>query len=192
MRFFLDTEFHDRPEGTDLLSLGLVAADGRELYRVSADYDRAAADANPWLAANVLPLLDRDGEPAPVPLATIAQDVAAFCAACDDGRRPEVWAWNGAYDFYLLAKLFGRLLDVPAAVPTLFLDLKQWARSLGNVTVPAQGADVHHALADARHDLATWAWLGEFEQARLSKRDERVRTKLVAAATSALRAAPLR
>ena len=191
MRFFLDTEFIDDAAGTDLISIGLVAANGAEFYAVSSEYDRAAAEARPWLAEHVLPLLDRPGEPDPLPRAVIAADLEKFCLTHDDGRKPEVWACHGSYDFYLLAKLYGRQLDVPAAVPTSFFDLKQWARSLGNVTVPAQESDHHPALADARHDRDVWRWLADYENRRQVKRDERVRARLITAATDALRSATL-
>ena len=192
MRYFLDTEFIDSDAGTDLISLGMVAANGAEFYAVSSEYDRQAAESYPWLVEHVLGYLDRPGEPAPVKRAEIATGLAAFCDANGDGKRAEVWAWNGTYDFYLLAKLWGRLVDVPASVPTRFLDLKQKAWSLGNLTVPAQAADTHHALADARHDRDVYAWLNEAEIVQQHRRAERIRTKLLTAATTTLRDTPLR
>ena len=56
MLIFLDTEFTDfvRP---DLISIGLVAEDGREFYAERTDYRRN--ECNDFVCATVLPLLGR-------------------------------------------------------------------------------------------------------------------------------------
>lgn len=56
MLVFLDTEFTDfiRP---DLISIGLVAEDGREFYAERNDYRRE--DCNDFVVSDVLPLLHR-------------------------------------------------------------------------------------------------------------------------------------
>ena len=56
MLVFLDTEFTDfiRP---DLISIGLVAKDGREFYAERNDYRRE--DCNDFVVSDVLPLLHR-------------------------------------------------------------------------------------------------------------------------------------
>jgi hypothetical protein len=191
MRFSLDTEFRDHRGGTELISIAMVADDGREFYAISSEFDRAAAVADGWLKQNVLPYLEADDAPKPAPLAVIADELAEFCASCDDGRRPQVWAWNGAYDFYLLVKLYGRLVDVPEAVPTDFRDLKQWARQLGNITAPAQDGAEHNALFDARHGKVVWEFLSRAERGQRTRRDERVRARLVGAIATTLRDTPV-
>lgn len=37
MRYFFDTEFHEDGQTIDLISIGIVAEDGREFYAVSRD-----------------------------------------------------------------------------------------------------------------------------------------------------------
>lgn len=63
MRYFLDTEFHEnfykpflgkRRHFIDLISIGIVAEDGREYYAISRDFDLKAAWNNHWLRENVL------------------------------------------------------------------------------------------------------------------------------------------
>ena len=39
MKYFIDTEFVDDGKTIDLISIGIVAEDGRELYVESADFD---------------------------------------------------------------------------------------------------------------------------------------------------------
>jgi hypothetical protein len=52
MRYFLDTEFIEDGETIDLISIGLVAEDGRELYLVNQEcrFERASK----WVEKNVL------------------------------------------------------------------------------------------------------------------------------------------
>lgn len=192
MRYYIDTEFLDRPsQPVQLISIGVVADTGAEFYAVSSEYDRGAVDSDPWLRENVLPHLLAPGEPAPMSQEDIAESLATFCESQDDGRGSEAWAWNGAYDFFLLSRLFGHRGGIPAAVPHRFLDLKQWALAVGNPSVPAQEEDAHHALADARHDRVVHAWLVEHEQKLRRRRTERIRTRLLSAIAVAGREAEL-
>lgn len=68
MRFFIDTEFHEfskrqmflgmpigKPINTiEIISIGIVADNGNNLYLVSKDFDIDAAWSNEWLKDNVL------------------------------------------------------------------------------------------------------------------------------------------
>lgn len=58
MKYFLDTEFHEyKKNGVDtieLISIGIVAEDGREYYAVCNEFDIHAAMNNDWLRLNVL------------------------------------------------------------------------------------------------------------------------------------------
>ena len=61
-RWFLDTEFHDDGRIIDLISIALVAEDGKNFYyAVSTEFDQERC--NDWVKANVLPKL-----PSPLPL----------------------------------------------------------------------------------------------------------------------------
>lgn len=55
MRYFLDTEFAEDGRTIDLISITIVAEDGREFYAVSTEFD--AEKCNPWVKENVLPKL---------------------------------------------------------------------------------------------------------------------------------------
>lgn len=39
MRYWFDTEFHEEQNSLELISIGLVAEDGRAYYAESSDYD---------------------------------------------------------------------------------------------------------------------------------------------------------
>lgn len=55
MKYYIDTEFRDDGKCIDLISIGVAAEDGRELYVQSAAFD--LQEANPWVKENVLPHL---------------------------------------------------------------------------------------------------------------------------------------
>ena len=52
MRYFYDTEFIENGSTIDLVSIGIVAEDGREYYAVSTDADHTKA--NKWVRKHVL------------------------------------------------------------------------------------------------------------------------------------------
>ena len=55
MRYFYDTEFIDNGRIIDLISIGVVADDGREFYAVSTEFDPESAGR--WVRTHVLPKL---------------------------------------------------------------------------------------------------------------------------------------
>jgi hypothetical protein len=162
VKIFYDTEFIEDGKTIDLVSIGMVAEDGRELYAVSAEFSFSALQRNEWLMANVAPSLPikpaREGGPWDTShpdypricaRSEIAWQVERFIAATPD---VELWAWYGAYDHVALCQLWGRMIDLPPGVPMWTNDLKQEAERLGNPTMPKQAEGEHNALADARHN----------------------------------------
>jgi hypothetical protein len=166
MKVFYDTEFIDDGRTIDLISIGMVAEDGREYYAVSSEFDVDALHANKWLVDNVwphLPLIDRSDDeyygclntdhPAVKPRAEIAAEALEFLLT--DGY-PELWAWYAAYDHVALAQLWGPMVTMPVGLPMYTHDLKQEFDRQDATSQPIQVGDEHHALADARwsHQLA--------------------------------------
>lgn len=147
MRYFYDTEFHEDGTTIDLISIGIVAEDGREYYAVNEDANWARIRKHPWLMENVFPQLPFSGDWKPK--TQIRDEVAAFLL--HDGP-PELWAWFSAYDHVALAQLFGTMMDLPEGIPMYthdlrsFIDWKPPHRAL-----PKQADGVHDALADAQH-----------------------------------------
>ena len=176
MRIFYDTEFLEDGYTIGLISIGLVAEDGRELYRIVQDNEVInRAVRHEWLRTNVLPhlpiIIDPDSHDGAAwrwdedsalyrefvwPRQYIAEEVARFILATPN---PRLWAWYGAYDHVALAQLFGRMIDLPDGIPMFTCDLKQEAVRLGDPRVPEQQAGEHDALADARHNLAIATYL---------------------------------
>ncbi|MGW7196623.1 3'-5' exoribonuclease domain-containing protein [Streptomyces chryseus] len=165
MKIFYDTEFLDDGRTIDLISIGMVAEDGRQLYAVSSEFDQAAVRQHGWLMANVWPSLPILKNPAGVrgtdrldvthpdvrPRAQIARMVAQFILDTPD---PQLWAYYAAYDHVALAQLWGPMSGLPAGIPMQTCDLVQEAQRLGvtPAELPQQADGHHNAIADARHN----------------------------------------
>lgn len=148
MKYFYDTEFYDNGHTVDLISIGIVAEDGRMHYSVSEDapFDWIN-DTQPWLRENVVAQLP--DEHFWKPREQIRDEVYAFLTA--GNTPPELWAWFAAYDHLCLSQLWGRMIDVPAPIPQFTNDVRSLAGWTGITKLPMQPAGLHDALQDARH-----------------------------------------
>lgn len=174
MRYWLDTEFIEDGVTIDLISIGIVAEDGREFYAENSEAAHWRASA--WVKENVLPHLwstaadktrynrwFRDGGCGGLlSPASIAREVRQFCDPEKYGK-PEFWGYYADYDWVALCQLFGTMMDLPKGWPMYCRDLKQWADDMGNPKLPPEGKDEHHALADARWNRKAWEFIGARE-----------------------------
>ena len=162
MKFFFDTEFIEDGKTIDLVSIGIVAEDGREYYAISKEFN--ASNADDWVKANVLAHLPKveavissmpEGirgihakniyPPEYKTRSQIRNDVLTFAGQ----DNPEFWAYYADYDWVVLCQLFGRMVDLPDGWPYYCRDLKQLIDSIDKTELP-ECKDKHHALADAR------------------------------------------
>jgi hypothetical protein len=151
MKFWFDTEFHEDGRTINLISIGVVAEDGREYY-AEAQGAHIIASQSDWLRANVLPHLTGQRKQGSI----IANELIEFM-----GEKPEIWAYYADYDWVALCWLFGTMMQLPKGWPMYCRDLKQWCDSVGNPRLPKQTSTEHNALADARWTRDTWFWLRE-------------------------------
>jgi hypothetical protein len=169
LRYFYDCEFLEDGKTIELISIGIVAEDGRELYLVNRDAPWKRIKKHEWLMANVVPHLPQphgdwiNQMPKSWPIdfhnsavkdrMTISQLVEHFLFDYDWSPEPDVelWAWYGAYDHVVLCQLFGLMIDLPRGIPMWTNDLQQELRRLGNPSMPEQASGLHNALEDARH-----------------------------------------
>lgn len=180
MHYYLDTEFIEDGSTIDLISIGIVAEDGREYYAINYNCDFSKADY--WVLENVLkPMgLDLKGfyyDPSSPDASSayresysnaktksqITHEVAMF-SGCDAkthpwgieyyvperNEKPEFWANYGASDWVAFYQLWGRLIDLPDGFPWYFNELKQEANRIGGYPTHIPNEDKHNALADAR------------------------------------------
>ncbi len=168
MKYWYDTEFIENGSTIDLISIGIVAEDGREYYAISYDFD--PAKASEWVKENVLvhlpdrnPQFSANGQHPWRKRATIKSDLLDFCDREVYGK-PEFWGYYSAYDHVALCQLFGTMMDLPKKWPMYTRDIKQWCDQLGNPELPKQDKGSHHALADARWTRAAWEYLQALER----------------------------
>jgi hypothetical protein len=157
MKYWYDTEFIEDGSTIDLISIGIVAEDGREYYAQSEEFD--ASKANEWVRTNVLAQL----EPGRKLRYSIKRDLLDFCDPEKYGK-PELWGYFSAYDHVAFCQLFGTMMDLPKGYPMYTRDIKQWCDSLGNPQLPEQGKGEHNALADARWNKVAWEFLASIER----------------------------
>jgi hypothetical protein len=149
MRYFHDTEFDEDGKTINLISIGIVAEDGREFYACNTAADERWV--RPWVRDNVFPHLPPRADTAWMTRGGIREGIENFIAA--GHSRPEFWCYYGASDWVVFYQLWGRLLDMPKGYPKWFRELKQLAVDVDdpdlNTLVP-KPPNAHHALADAR------------------------------------------
>ncbi len=157
MKYWLDTEFIEDGKTIDLISIGIVAEDGRDHYFQSVECDHSKA--NDWVRENVIAHLEHIG------CGRGAPPMTSRCYGPDVPSCP--WRSRSAIaaelihfcDWVAICQLFGRMIDLPKGWPMYCRDLKQWCDDLGNPRLPEQGKGEHHALADAQWNLNAWRFL---------------------------------
>lgn len=170
LNIFFDTEFIEKPNTIQLISIGIVDKNGREFYSVSSDYNYD--DANPRVQEHVIkPMYEKYLEehsavnfnainkymnPVPEEMHNfhrkigksnkdIAKDVLNFVG--DD--YPEFWAYFGAYDWVVFCWLFGPMVDLPDHFQMYCHDIKQLMDMYKLDKLPYPENE-HNALADAK------------------------------------------
>jgi hypothetical protein len=158
VRYFLDTEFYENGTTIDLISIGVVAEDGREFYAVSQDAQLHCV--SDWVRANVLPSLPPYGSAFWMKRADIAAKLERFVReGLVEDTKPEFWAYYADYDWVALCQLFGTMMDLPKGFPMFCRDLKQLSVDVGSPKHPKDPAGEHNALADALWNQALYAQL---------------------------------
>ena len=151
-RYFYDCEFIEDGRTIELISIGVIAQDGREFYAVSTDFDPATAGQ--WVKRNVLGKLPSPSDPCWRTRNRIRDDLYEFLMA--PGLPIELWAWYAAYDHVVLGQLWGAMPAMPREVPKLTKEIRQHWEVAGCPPIPEPGKDRHNALADARLGYARW------------------------------------
>jgi 3' exoribonuclease, RNase T-like len=186
-----DCEFLEDGRTIELISIGMVAEDGREYYAVCSDAPWDRIRQSDWLVRNVLPslpvtcrktldtyLAHPEGvwpypslDPVGIdlrnslvkPRQVIANEVRDFILAAPD---PELWAWYAAYDHVVLCQLWGPMIALPEGIPMFTSDLRQECERLGNPELPSMpDLTEHNALSDAREVMYRKRYLAELSPA---------------------------
>lgn len=145
MKYFLDTEFIEgfrkplfgkKRHFIDLISIGIVAEDGREYYAISNEFN--PKDADKWVNDNVISKLPpkkvwsnaNGGMDLPNRLyksnKRITKDIIDFTTPyLSESNIPEFYAYYADYDWVVFCSLFGTMIDLPHFMPMYCNDLKQ-------------------------------------------------------------------
>lgn len=133
MRVFFDTEFTGLHQNTTLISIGLIAEDGRTFYAELTDYDHNQIDD--WLKENVINnlIIHRERharknfyyvtESEEVHLGdrkVIGRRIAEWIEQFD---QVEMWSDCLSYDWVLFNQLFGHAFDIPNNVYYIPFDI---------------------------------------------------------------------
>lgn len=180
MRYYYDTEFLEDGKTIDLISIGIVAGDGREFYAVSNEFDTWRVSCDPWLMENVMSSIDHKpntvayaksdkykvGFTITDPAAMSRKEIAAGIRGFMAGTKPELWAWYGAYDHVALAQLWGKMINLPDDIPKYTHDIKTFWKFASEPVMPKQPEGTHNALADARHNRERFNFLVDLTRRR--------------------------
>ncbi len=159
MNYFFDTEFLETAgQGkarVQLISIGIVAEDGRELYLENSEFDWEQEMPDQWLKENVQVHLQGTDHECFMTPDKMADKIKEFVGADDDVIW---WAYVASYDFVGLTSLFGRLIDRPKGWPIWCRDLKQLIADKGvnKADLPIQEGVAHNAVEDAKWNLAVY------------------------------------
>lgn len=189
MKYYLDTEFIENGVTIDLISIGLVADDGRTYYAQNKEckFDKASD----WVVRNVFPHLihfsmARAGcrscgerqfngggdkltgkcidESCPWRFRfEIRDELKLFCDPEKYGK-PEFWGYYADYDWVAFCQLFGTMIELPKGFPMYCRDIKQLSDELGGHRIPKPEVEIHHALSDAEWNKQAHNFLLEIKQ----------------------------
>lgn len=166
MKYFLDTEFIEssKRHSIDLVSIGIVAEDGRKYYAISNQFNpKLAVDPVAILAIKKLPErpenLLQPQEESPrrweegllwKSLESIKQNLIKFIVPDKNGII--FWGAWSAYDWVAFGQLFGDMRHLPDGYPYYCNDVIQWMNQLGLTRefLPPEPENSHNALADAQ------------------------------------------
>lgn len=114
-KIFFDTEFTGLHQNTTLISIGMVAEDGRELYCELLDYDKKQVD--PWIQENVIRnllktnLIDKE---------SLKKAIEGFI---EPYEKVEMWSDCLAYDWVLFNEIWGHAFNIPKKINYIPFDL---------------------------------------------------------------------
>jgi len=115
MRIYFDCEFTGLHQNTTLISIGMVADDGREFYAELNDYDKTQVDD--WLKENVIANLHGTN---PISTEELRKAIIGFIEPYES---VDIWSDCLAYDWVLFNQIFGHAFKIPKKIYYIPFDL---------------------------------------------------------------------
>lgn len=152
--YYLDTEFNDKGDTLDLISIGIVSEDNKEFYRICNEFNLFECDD--FVKTNVLPNL---GKAPWLSKKEIASDLINFLelnSINKENKQIQFITYYGAYDYVILGSLFGKLVNLPKNINYFVLDIMQES-FLNNIDISGlENSSPHNALEDAWWNKKAW------------------------------------
>lgn len=161
----MDAEFIDDGRAIDLVSIAIVAEDGRTYYAISLEYD--ASRANDWVKTHVLsklperPTSNGSGSRGNRRMWKTRKQIKSEILKFIGNDTPEFWGYYADYDWVVFCRLFGSMVDLPKNFPAYCRDIKQFMDCLGVEEIPFEPEEEHCALSDAHWNQKAYEWLSE-------------------------------
>jgi len=150
MKIFFDMEFTGLHQATTLISIGMIAEDGRELYCELNDYDKTQLDD--WLNDNVIANLHDTN---PINSEQLKKAIEGFIEPYEE---VEIWSDCLSYDWVLFNQIFGHAFNIPSKIYYIPFDLCTLFKIKGidpdinreEYSNMQEGCEKHNALWDAK------------------------------------------
>lgn len=161
MKIFFDTEFTGLHQRTTLISIGLIAQDGKTFYAEFIDYDQTQVDD--WLKENVLRKLILPNESNGVGVDGFVGDTVFIKKHLESWLSQfdhiEMWSDCLSYDWVLFCQIFGHAFNIPKNIYYIPFDICTLFKARGvdpDISRESYAFDVipndikkHNALWDA-------------------------------------------
>ena len=149
-KLFFDTEFTGLHQGTTLISIGMIAEDGRNLYCELNDYDKTQIDD--WLKDNVIVNLHNTN---PIDTEQLRKAIEGFIDPYD---KVEIWSDCLSYDWVLFNQIWGHAFNIPKSIYYIPFDICTLFKikavdpdiSREDFAGLTKGSKKHNALWDAK------------------------------------------
>ena len=156
MKYFIDTEFIERSNTIDLVSIGIVSEVGSTFYAVNKDCNLSLASN--WVKENVLLKMPEYNAESNT-FRALSSDWRNDCLLAKDqiaidvlsfigNVTPEFWGYYSDYDWVVFCWLYGSMMHLPKHFPMYCKDLKQEIDRLNVIDLPENNK--HNALDDAK------------------------------------------
>lgn len=170
MRVFFDSEFTGLYQNAALISIGLVAENGKEFYAEFDDYDRPGAHKpDQWVEDNVIKkltikedylfhTLDNSSWKVKWNTQNIADALSRWFIMLyeESGGALEMWSDCLAYDWVLFCDMFGGAMHIPDCIYYIPMDIctlmkvKGVDPDISREEFVGMDGDKHNSLHDAR------------------------------------------
>jgi hypothetical protein len=155
MRYWFDTEFIEKDNYIDLISIGIVAENGFSYYAICNEFNEK--NACEWVRSNVLNQLDHQSFWKSK--RQIKDEITKFVKP----SQAEFWVYNGAYDWVIFCQIFNGIRNLPKGYPWYANDIKQLSHMIGLPQLPVQKNRKHHALDDAIWTKQAYEFLMQYK-----------------------------